>query len=91
MDDGNILFNFNDNSDTGTASKNDSVILVAFAEALQQAVFSLHAGMRADGEGILQASELKGYTVETWIGFLSSDGDNASDSFYTGRVYNIPG
>jgi hypothetical protein len=83
---GNIHFSFTDNSETGTASSNDKVIVVAYAEALQQAVFRLNAGLRKDGEAVLDASVFKGYEVETWIGFLSSDETNASDSVWTGRV-----
>jgi hypothetical protein len=83
---GNIHFTFTDNSDTGTASGNDKIIAVAYAEALQQAVFSLNAGLRKDGEAVLNASVFKGYEVETWIGFLSNDETNASDSVWTGRA-----
>src|SRR3954469_19541011 len=83
---GNIHFSFTDNSDTGTASPYDKVIAVAFCEALQQAIFSLNAGLRKNGEAILNTSMFKGYEVETWIGFLSGDEMNASDSVWTGRV-----
>ena len=86
MENANIYFSFTDNSNTGTASVNDKLILVAYAEALQQAVFSLQAGLRKNCEAVLDASALKGYAVETWIGFLSSDETNASNSVYTGSV-----
>lgn len=84
MTDGNLYFNFTDNSETGTASSTDKIILVAYAEALQQAVFSLNAGLRKNCEAVLQAAAFKGCTVETWIGFLSEDESHASDSVYTG-------
>ena len=86
MENTNIYFSFTDNSDTGTASANDKVILVAYAAALQCAVFSLEAGLRKNCEAILNAHALKGYAVETWIGFLNNDETNASDSVYTGNV-----
>lgn len=86
MENTNIYFSFTDNSDTGTASANDKVILVAYAEVLKQAVFSLQAGLRKNCEAVLNAAALKGYGVETWIGFLSSDETNASNSVYTGNV-----
>jgi len=85
-EDGNIHFSFTDNSDTGTASGSDKVIAVAYCEALQQVKFSLNAGLRKDGEAVLNANVFKGYAVETWIGFLGSDEENASDSVWTGRV-----
>ena len=86
MDDTNIYFSFTDNSDTGSASATDKIILVAYAEALQQAIFTLDAGLRKNCEAVLQAAAFKGYAVETWISFLSSDEANASDSIYTGRL-----
>lgn len=86
MTDGNIYFSFSDNSDTGTAAATDKVILVAYCEALNHAMFSLSAATRKDCEAVLKTSPLKGYAVETWIGFLSNDETNASDSFYTGRL-----
>jgi hypothetical protein len=84
MTDGNLYFNFTDNSETGTASSTDKIILVAYAEALQQAVFSLNAGLRKNCEAVLQTAAFKGCAVETWIGFLSEDENNARDSGYTG-------
>lgn len=85
MTDGNLYFSFTDNSETGTASSTDKIILVAYAEDLQQVVFSLQAGLRKDCEAVLPTFAFKGYMVETWIGFLSQDESNASDSVYTGR------
>jgi uncharacterized protein DUF6266 len=81
---GNLQFTFTDNSHTGTAGNGDAIVLVAYCPALKQAVFTLNAGHRKDGTAILNAAAFKGYTVETWIGFLSNDTLNASDSFYTG-------
>ncbi|MBV9963344.1 MAG: hypothetical protein JO072_13955 [Parafilimonas sp.] len=81
-----IYFNFSDNSSTGTASASDVVILVAHSEALQQTIFSLNAGFRKNCEAILEASIFKNQLVETWMGFLSSDGTHASNSVYTGRI-----
>lgn len=86
MKNGNIYFSFTDNSETGTASPTDKIILVAYSEEQQQAVFSLHAGLRKDCEAVLQTGMLKGYNVETWIGFLSNDETNAANSVYTGRI-----
>jgi len=86
MRDGNVYFSFTDNSDTGTATASDKIIVVAYAEALQQAVFSLTAGLRKNCEAILSAAIFKGHAVETWIGFLSNAETNASNSIYTGRL-----
>jgi len=85
-DDGSICFRFTDNNNTGTASGADKIVLVVYAPVLQQALFSLHAGLRRDGSAVLQAAIFKGYAVETWMAFLSNDETNASDSVYTGSI-----
>lgn len=86
MNDGNIYFSFTDNSDTRTAAATDKIIVVAYVEALQQAVFSFSAGLRKNCEAILPVMHFKGYAAETWIGFLSNDEMQASNSVWTGRV-----
>ena len=84
---GNILqFSFADNSTDGMASPDDTVILVAYAPDLQQAVFTLKGGLRKDKKAILNVTGLKGHTVETWMGFLSPDEMDSSESLYTGSV-----
>jgi hypothetical protein len=80
-----LQFTFTNNSSTGTAAADDAVVLVAYCTGLQQAVFALNAGRRAEGIAALNVAAFKGYTVETWIAFLSSDEKNASDSVYTGQ------
>jgi hypothetical protein len=81
-----IHFSFADNSTTGIASGDDTAILVAYAPDLQQAVFTLYGGLRKGGKATLNAAPLKGHYVETWIGFLSNDEKDASDSMWAGRV-----
>jgi hypothetical protein len=81
-----IQFSFADNSTDGIASPDDTVILVAYAPELQQAIFTLYGGFRKDGKAVLNLTAFKGYNVETWIGFLSKDEEDASDSVYTGRL-----
>ena len=83
----NILqFIFTDNSADGIASAKDTVILVAYALDIQQAVFGLYNGFRKDKKAGLNVAALKGHAVETWIGFLSADEQDASDSVWVGKV-----
>ena len=81
-----LQFSFENNSGVGIAAPNDTVILVAYAPDLQQAVFGLYNGFRKDKKASLNVAALKGYTVETWIGFLSADEQDASDSVWVGRA-----
>ena len=83
---GIIHFSFADNSTDGIASGEDTMIMVAYAPDLQQAVFTLYGGLRKDKKAVLNVAAFKGHTVETWIGFLSADEQDASDSIYTGRL-----
>jgi hypothetical protein len=81
-----FIFSFADNSIDGIALADDTIILVAYAPDLQQAVFTLYGGFRKDKKAVLNVAAFKGNAVETWIGFLSADERDASDSVYTGRV-----
>lgn len=81
-----LQFTFTDNSADGIASPNDTVILVAFSPDLQQVVFTLNGGLRKDKKASLNVTPLKGHTVETWIGFLSADELDASDSVWVERT-----
>jgi hypothetical protein len=59
---------------------------VAYFPELQQAMYSLSAGSRSDGEAILHKSAMKGFAAETWMGFLSADDKDAGNSVYTGGI-----
>jgi hypothetical protein len=83
---GNMLFAWTDNTGMGTAKANDKVILVAYFPELKQAITSIGKATRNEGQAFLETSIMKGYTAETWIGFLSNDEKNAADSVYTGTV-----
>lgn len=84
--DGNIQFTWNDNSTTGTAKGSDKVIIVAYFPSEEQAIFTVDAGTRTDGQATLPASVMKGFIAETWIGFLSADEKDAANSVYAGKV-----
>ena len=83
-----LQFSFSDNSTVGIASEGDVVILVAYAPALQQAIFTLHGGFRKDKKAVLNVAAFKGQAIETWIGFLSANGDDAADSVWAGK-FNV--
>lgn len=81
-----LQFTFSDNSTAGIAAADDTVILVAYAPDIQQAIFTLNSGFRRDKKAVLNVVALKGHAIETWIGFLSKDELDASDSIWVGRV-----
>jgi hypothetical protein len=81
-----IQFSFADNTTDGIASAEDTVILVAYAPELQQAICTLYGGFRKDGNASLNVAPFKGYAVETWIGFLSKEEADASNSVWTAKI-----
>ena len=66
--------------------KNDKTVLVAYFSATNELIFSFGAGTRASGNAVLETAENKGKLVETWMGYLSNDEDDAACSVYTGSV-----
>lgn len=65
---------------------NDKVILVAYFPELNEIIYSLNAANRADCGAVLITGGMRGYTAETWIGFLSNDEKDAADSVYAGSI-----
>jgi len=86
--DGNLVFTWTDNSTEGTARENDIAVVVAyFADKNVQLAYSLDAGKREAGFAKLVIPEdNRGSVAETWIGFVSADGQIASNSVYTGQL-----
>jgi hypothetical protein len=84
--DGNIIFTWSNNAGTGTAKDTDKAVLVAYCHSLKQTAYIISDSRRADGLAVLNALQLKGNTVQTWMGFISADGKDAADSVYTGAL-----
>ena len=82
---GNIVFNWADNTGTGTAKQNDKVLMVAYFPESKQAIFEISQATRKNCTAILQMNLKKG-VAETWMGFINADETNASDSVYTGSI-----
>ena len=80
--DGKLLFTWENNSNEGSAQKEDKVILVAFFPGLKQVMYTIGDAVRNDGEAILDIGVMKDFAAEIWIGFLSADKKNASCSSY---------
>lgn len=82
---GNIQFNWTDNSGTGTAKENDTAIMVAYFRESKEVVYTFSVTTRKKGTGVLTINGKQG-AAETWLGFLSADEKNAADSIYTGST-----
>jgi hypothetical protein len=84
---GSILtFSWTDNSGVGVAKATDQAILVAYCPTLKQAIYTTVGGLRNALTGDLNVLPFSGEQVETWIGFISEDGNNVATSIFTGEV-----
>ena len=61
----------------------DRAILVA---ELKQCVYTTAGGTRSSLAGDLDASQFAGQAVQTWIGFISENGQKVATSIFTGEV-----
>jgi len=83
---GNVLtWSWTDNTG-GDAKATDTAILVAYCEAMRQAIYTTDGGTRSDLTGDLNVSTFAGEVVETYIGFISEDGRSVSVSNFTGEL-----
>ncbi len=84
---GNIItFSWGDNSGLGNASATDKSVLVIHCKDLDLSLFSYEGPERNVGEALLDVANFAGHTVETWIGFVSEDGEEVANSIYTGSL-----
>ena len=81
-----VFFTWEDNSGVGKAAATDTSVLVAYCPELGQTLFSNLASTRSSGAATLVVGEFVGKTIETWLAFVSKDGREASNSFYTGEL-----
>ncbi len=82
---GEIRWNWTDNSGNGIAKAEDKAILVAYCEELNQCEFKLPGTMRQSTADAMQVLAFSGKQVQTWISFIADDG-NIATSIYTGAV-----
>lgn len=74
----------------GTAAAKDQAILVAYCPETNDLIWTGNGGMRAAGEGLLDARMLmkaigdRGYELHTWISFRDKKGERVADGSYIG-------
>ena len=82
---GQIKYSWTDNSGNGIAKSDDKAILVAYCEDLNQCEFKVPGADRQAGSDTLAVSLFSGKQVQTWLSFISENGNIATSSF-TGVV-----
>ncbi|HNP21758.1 MAG TPA: DUF6266 family protein [Panacibacter sp.] len=84
--DDNLVFTWTDNSGMGKALATDKTVLVIYCSALDVTVYTSGNTTRDAGTETVDLSAYHQQTVETWIAFTDMDGNEASNSFYTGSI-----
>lgn len=83
---GIIKFSWNDNTDGNDANKDDKSVLAVYCPELDQAIYTLSGAQRDSGSASLNVMNFTGKVVETWIAFMSANGQLVSSSIYTGQL-----
>jgi hypothetical protein len=83
---GNVKFTWIDNTNGPKAKATDKAVLAVYCPELDQAIFTLQGAERRAGSDSLNVMNFTGKVVETWIGFMSANGQLVSSSFYTGQL-----
>ena len=82
---GKVIFTWTDNS-SKTVSATDLAFVAVYNEALNRWIFAQETAARNAGTYTLDVAEFSGKPVQTYIGFVSADGQNVSNSLFSGQV-----
>jgi hypothetical protein len=81
---GGIQFTWHDNTGDGNAGSDDKSILIAYCKSWNRFRFNTVGAERHTCKDTLALPDLRGQTVHTWLGFMSADEKEVSNSVYTG-------
>jgi Family of unknown function (DUF6266) len=87
---GQITCKWTDNSGTGLARTDDKTFLAVHCPEINNNwMYGLDLTNRSNGNCVFNAGLFSGRTVQIYMGFLSSDGKEVSDSLYVGGLQVI--
>ena len=81
---GLLQFTWTDNSGKGNAKATDKAFVAVYSEELSNWEYQVDIATRSQGKCEMAMINFPGRSVQTFIGFISADGKDASDSLYTG-------
>ena len=84
--DNSINFSWTDNTGTGSAKATDKAILVVHCPELKLTSYTTAGADRSTGTDTINVANFAGQIVETYIGFISQDGQSIANSIYTGEI-----
>ena len=73
-------------ADQVLARPDDKAFVAVYCQELNDWIYSLDLAERSAGSYIFDVVKFSGRSVQAYIGFLSSDGKEVSDSLYVGQL-----
>jgi hypothetical protein len=86
---GEILCRWTDNSGTGLAAPDDKVFLAVHFPENGSWMNKLDITKRSAGSLVFDVTDFRGITVQIYLGLISADETEVSDSFYVGGLQVI--
>ena len=83
---GQIKFSWTDNSGLGQALPDDNAFVAAYNQQTGSWKYLLNAGNRKSGSCIINLTGFGGMIAHTYIGFISANGKDITDTLYSGSV-----
>ncbi len=83
---GKLVFCWTDNSGIGKALATDQVFVAVYNRESQRWIYRLNSACRSLGSCRIDIKPTRAKRVQTYIGFISSDGKRISNSLFTGEV-----
>jgi hypothetical protein len=83
---GLLNFSWTDNTGKGKAAQTDQAFMAAWCEKRRRWTYKLNAAERSSGNYAMDLKSFSGEPVDVYIGFISAEGNEVSDSLYLGKV-----
>jgi hypothetical protein len=86
LPDGKLAFSWIDNSGTGKTKSSDKAFAAVYNEELNDWEYELNLATRSACRCEINVPMLKDKQVHGYLGFISEDGRDVTDTIYTGLV-----
>jgi Family of unknown function (DUF6266) len=84
---GNIRFSWTDNSGSGQARSGDKAFVAIYCPEIANGwVYALDLAERSAGHFLFDVAGFNGHLIHAYLGFLSANGNEVSDSMHVGPV-----
>jgi hypothetical protein len=83
---GKLVFSWTDNSGKGKAKAFDKAFVAVYCEETGDWEDELNLTTRSSGTCSIDVKKFAGKEVQTYIGFITEDGKDVTDSLYTGMI-----